>query len=229
MEIEKEYFTLSEVLNRWPITEADLIYLAENDKLRLSVRVFHVMLEFSADRETEDGERFRIPYERGWFSGLLDLHAHDVFQLFRYGEIHIRDFRTPHAPFATVYGQADPIFVMIGDLLLRREERDTFETEAGFSAATSATMQPAFKVFRGYHEVHCGGHQFRLGPIQAQVVRALHKAARNGQPWQDGKAVLLAAGSKSLKMSDVFKSQKQWRSLIKSNRRGDYRLNDSCF
>ena len=27
------------------------------------------------------------------------------------------------------------------------------------------------------------------------------------------KAILSAAGSKSLKMSDVFKSQKQWRSL----------------
>lgn len=42
MEIEKAYFTLPEILDRWSISEADLIYLAENDKLRLSVRVFGV-------------------------------------------------------------------------------------------------------------------------------------------------------------------------------------------
>ena len=69
------------------------------------------------------------------------------------------------------------------------------------------------------------GRQFRLGPIQAQVIRALHEAACAGEPWQSGKAILSAAGSKSLKMSDVFKSQKQWRSLIESNGRGNYRLN----
>ena len=42
MEIEKAYFTLPEILDRWSISEADLIYLAENDKLRLSVRVLRL-------------------------------------------------------------------------------------------------------------------------------------------------------------------------------------------
>ncbi|MEO1610685.1 MAG: hypothetical protein AAFR90_15445 [Pseudomonadota bacterium] len=66
------------------MSKADLIYLAENDKLRLSIRVFHVPLEFGDNYEhTEDGQRFRILYERSWFSDLLDLHAYDVFQLFR--------------------------------------------------------------------------------------------------------------------------------------------------
>ena len=45
MYIDKSYFTLPEILERWQITEADLIYLAENDKLRLSVRVFGVPIE----------------------------------------------------------------------------------------------------------------------------------------------------------------------------------------
>ena len=45
MHIDKSYFTLPEILERWQITEADLIYLAENDKLRLSVRVFGVPIE----------------------------------------------------------------------------------------------------------------------------------------------------------------------------------------
>ena len=229
MEIEKAYFTLPEILERWSMTEADLIYLAENDKLRISVRVFHVPIEFGDYELAEDGQQFRIPYERSCFSGLLDLHAHDVFRLFRCSEMHLRNFRTPDACFPTIYGNADPIFVTIADLVVRREERDRLEAETDFSAAASVAGQPVFKASLNYHKVYCGGHHFRLGPIQAQVVRSLHEAACNGQPWQDGKAVLLAVGSKSLRMSDVFKSQKQWRLLIKSNRRGDYSLNDSCF
>ena len=74
-----------------------------------------------------------------------------------------------------------PIFVMIGDLLLRREERDRFEAETGFSGAETGPQLPIFSASSDYHEVRCGGHQFRLGPIQAQVVRALHEAA---QPWR---------------------------------------------
>ncbi|MDJ0858952.1 MAG: hypothetical protein QNJ03_07725 [Dinoroseobacter sp.] len=225
MEIEKAYFTLPEILDRWSISEADLIYLAENDKLRLSVRVFGVPLELGDYEEAHEGEHFRVPTEQSRFSGLLDLYAQDVFQLFRCSEVHLSDFRTPRASYATLYGDADPIFVMIGDLLLRREERDRFEAETGFSGAETGPQLPVFSASPDYQDVRCGGHQFRLGPIQAQVVRALHEAARRGEAWQSGKAILSAAGSKSLKMSDVFKSQKQWRSLIESNGRGNYRLN----
>ena len=225
MEIEKAYFTLPEILDRWSISEADLIYLAENDKLRLSVRVFGVPLELGDYEKTHEGEHFRVPTEQSRFSGLLDLYAQDVFQLFRCSEVHLSEFRTPRASYATLYGEADPIFVMIGDLLLRREERDRFEAETGFLGAETGPQLPVFSASPDYQDVRCSGHQFRLGPIQAQVVRALHEAARRGEAWQSGKEILSAAGSKSLKMSDVFKSQKQWRSLIESNGRGNYRLN----
>lgn len=73
--------------------------------------------------------------------------------------------------------------------------------------------------------MRCNGYRFRLGPIQAQVVRALHEAALRGEAWQSGKAILSSAGSKSLRMADVFKSQQDWRELIRSDRRGGYRLN----
>ena len=223
MEIEKAYFTLPEVLNRWSMSETDLVYLAENDELRLSVRVFGVPLEFGDWEETADGEAFRIPYEQSWFSGLLDLYAHDVFQLFRCSEIYIKNFRTFQGSYARIYGNADPILVMIGDLLLRREERDRYEAETGFSRKAPGS-NPIFNASPNYTEVRYGGYHFRFGPIQSQVVRALHEAARRGEPWQTGKALLSEAGSKSLKMADVFKSKEQWRSLIESDRRGKYRL-----
>lgn len=224
MHIEKLYFTLPEILDRWRITEADLIYLAENDQLRLSVRVFGVPIEFGDIEEAPEGEAFRVPWEQTRYSGLLDLHACDVFQLFRCGELHLSVFRTPRADYATTWNDAQPVFVLIGDLLLTREERDRFEIATGFSAGDHASEVPTFIYSVDYQEVRCNGDRFKLGPIQAEVVRALHAAALAGEPWQNGKAILCGAGSKSLRMADVFKSQKNWRRLIRSDRRGGYRL-----
>ena len=224
MHIDKLYFTLPEILERWRICETDLVYLAENDKLRLSVRVFGVPIEFGDHEEAADGQRFRVPWEQSSCSGLLDLHARDVFQLFRCGEVHLENFRTPKADYAQTCGDAQPVLVMIGDLLLRREERDRFEIETGFSPDGQPMEEATFIHSADYFEVRCNRCRFKLGPIQAEVVRALHEAAQAGAPWQNGKAILSRAGSKSLRMADVFKSQANWRRLIRSDRRGGYRL-----
>lgn len=225
MRIEKQYFTLPEILERWSISEADLVYLAENDALRLSVRVFRLPIELGDYDETADGQRHRIPYEFRQHSGLLDLHTHDVFELYRNGVVHLRNFRTQDADYATLRPDLQPITVRVGDLLVRRDERDRVEAEPGFADGNGAFTEHGFAVLNDYQEVRCNGHVFRLGPIQAQVIRALHAATLCGDPWQNGKAILQAAGSRSLKMSDVFKSQKDWRHLIRSNRRGAYALN----
>ena len=225
MEIEKAYFTLPEVLDRWRISEADIVYLAENDSLRLSTRVFGVPMEFGDCEDNRDGLACRVLCQQTHYNGLLDLHARDAFQLFRCGEVHLTDFRIPGVDYATLCEDAVPVLVMIGDLLIRRDERDRFEIANGFSGAGASIEEPTFIASIDYQEVRCNGSRFKLGPIQAEVIRALHAAVKSGEPWQNGKTVLSAAGSKSLRMADVFKSQKNWRHLIRSDRRGGYRLN----
>lgn len=224
MEIEKAYFTLSEILQRWSIVEDDLVYLAENDEVRLSIRVFGLPLEFGEYEEDIDGRPFPVPTERAIFSGVVDLHACDVFQLFRSGEAHLSEFRSPRAGYVSLCGSMEPLYVVIGDLLMRRDERDRYEIKSGFSTGHHVEER-TFIASRDYSEVRCNGHRFQLGPIQAAVVRALHRAAQSGQPWQNGKNILSEAHSRSLRMSDVFKSKKNWRDLIRSDRRGNYRLN----
>jgi hypothetical protein len=228
MEIEKSYFTLPEILARWAMPEADLAYLAENDLLRLSVRVFGVPVEFGDYEDAGEGLQMAMPWERTHFSGLLDLHARDVFQVFREGAVDVRHFRTLRAHYARVWSDPDHLLVRTVDLVLRREERDRFEAASGFAArqTTAEAHAPAssFQASADYHDVVCSGHRFRMGAIQAQVVRVLHEAAQSGEPWQSGKTILAMAGSRSLKMADVFKSQTHWRNLIESNGRGAYRL-----
>lgn len=224
MQIEKAYFTIPEILGRWHITEDDLVYLAENDELRLSIRVFGLPLEFGDYEEDGQGRPFRIPFDRQYFSGVVDLHACDVFHLFRSGEARLSDFRAPDAGYVTLWGEVEPHYVVIGDLLMRRAERDRYEIKSGFSAGRQIEDR-TFIASRDYSEVRCNGHRFQLGPIQAAVVQALHRGAQAGQPWQNGKSILSEARSKSLRMSDVFKSKDNWRDLIRSDRRGNYRLN----
>ncbi len=50
------------------------------------------------------------------YNGLLELHARDVFQLFRTAELTIADFRTPRAGYATIWGERDGVPLTIGDL-----------------------------------------------------------------------------------------------------------------
>lgn len=224
MEIEKAYFTLPEVLARWAMPEVDLVYLAENDELRLSVRILNLPIEFGDFEETDDGRCYSIPCERSSFNGLLDLHVQDVFQLFRLGEVRIMRFRTTKADYACFFGSRETLTIRKPDLVLRREERDRFEAATGFGGASGMKPTGAFHASADYQSVRCNGRDFRLGPIQAQVVRILQSAARRGEPWQSGKAVLAKAGSRSLKMADVFKSKKDWPLLIESNGRGSYRI-----
>ncbi len=56
------------------------------------------------------------------------------------------------------------------------------------------------------------------------MIRALHVAHQAGASWQSGKAVLTIAGSKCLRMADIFKSNPAWGRLVVSNQRGLYRL-----
>ena len=104
------------------------------------------------------------------------------------------------------------------------EERDRFEIETGFSPGEKP-MEEAIFIYSAYYlEVRCNERRFKLGPIQAEVVRAMHEAVQAGEPWQNGKVILSRDGSKSLRMADVFKSQTDWRQLIRSDRCGGYRL-----
>ena len=65
--IEKDYFSLEEIESQWGIPHRDLVYLAENGLLKVSVRLYGIQVENGSIEETEDGEWFSIPEERIWF------------------------------------------------------------------------------------------------------------------------------------------------------------------
>jgi len=224
MEIDKSYFTLPEILARWSIKDADLAYLAENAKLRLSIRVFSLPIEFGHHEEVDPGVFVAVPSETCRFSGLLDLYPQDLSSIFRGQEVAPTDFQSPNAGYARLLDDHAPTLVRKEDLVIRQQERDRLEREGVAGFGPGAKAAGAFSASADYQHVEFKGQSFRFGLIQAAVVRALHKAALAGSPWQNGKSVLERAQSQSLRMSDVFKSKPNWRQLIVSDGRGSYRL-----
>jgi len=73
MQNEKAYYPIPEILERWQMPERDLIYLAENDELRLSVRVYDQPLLFNNTEKSATEKVSRGMKARKFYSGLLDL------------------------------------------------------------------------------------------------------------------------------------------------------------
>lgn len=220
--IDKHYFTLRETAARWELAIEDLAYLAETGELRVSTRLEGAHLE-RGTIQTQNGFEYRIPAERKWFSGILDLRRRDAYRIFRDGQARLVQFGTDDHAYATVVDPTPPLEVGRDHLVVRRDERDRIEALHGAAGRTVAEGV-GFEHSADYRSIRCGDLRFSLGRVQANVIRLLHEASRTDDVWRYGKAVLAEAGSTSNRMSDVFKSQPRWRELIESDRYRKYRL-----
>ena len=78
-----------------------------------------------------------------------------------------------------------------------------------------------------YRHVWLHGQEFSLTAKQALVVKALHVAMLEADPWRRADDLLEAADSDSDKLSHLFRRFRDphWSALIRSDGRGGYRLN----
>ncbi|MBM3952648.1 MAG: hypothetical protein FJ311_14495 [Rhodospirillales bacterium] len=220
---EKAYFGLEEIEERWGLPRRDLVYLVENGILKVSVRVWNLPIERGYYEDGPANNPHPVALEQRRVSGLLDLDPGDARRLIRDRRSAVRRFAAPEGEYLCVMRPETSLDVRIEDLAVRREERDRIERDHPVGAR--AAGRAPFEHRDGYKEIDLQGRTFHLGPCQAKVVRVLHEAAKSGSPWRHGKAVLGEAGSSCSRMADLFKTQKDWRTLILSDRKGRYRLN----
>lgn len=222
MRVNKKYFDLEEVSERWGVRIRDLGYLAENDELKVSTRLEGAHLEHGS-LELGQNHQFRIPHGRHWYTGIIDLRRRDAFRVFRYGAADVGQFDARDDEYTVAIHPTPSVEVQLDHLVVRRDERDRLEA-AHDNASEIVGDNIHFQHTPDYRTVRLGATELSLGPVQAEIVRLLHKAALTDQPWCNGKTLLSDAGAASLRMSDVFKSQTNWRDLIQSDGRGRYRL-----
>ena len=222
--IEKEYFTLAEVVEGLGMPWTDVIYLAENGHLRLSVLVFQLPVDWGScvdQAPTDLGcDPLSLPSQ---ITGLVDLGDRDAHMILKNGAAIVGEFNAKPMEYCVIAEEARPQTFRKEDLLLRRCE--CLRLEGMVKAKATARRGGQFTHSPTYREITINGLRIALGPRQADVVRQLHEAALAGNPWRNGKELLRNAGSESTRMHDLFKSKgSDWSLLIDSDRRGLYRL-----
>jgi hypothetical protein len=91
--------------------------------------------------------------------------------------------------------------------------------------AEGSAQTASFIADASYRHVTINNVAFVLSPLRAKIVRLLDEARLRGEEWQQGIDLLNGAGSRQLKLIDVFKNLEGWKHLIQSDGSGGYRLN----
>ena len=112
-------------------------------------------------------------------------------------------------------------------MVVTREEKQRFELQHSVSSKSTENQQKEneFEYNADFTHISCNGYIYTLGMLQANVVKILCEASQTDNPWVYGKVALYDAGSTMSKISALFRNVPDWRELILSDGRGQYRLN----
>ena len=236
----RSYFHLSELARRWDASMSDIACYVIDGLLEVSIMTIGVVVE-TGTFEVDDHGLLRLPEGETVLNGPQAIVASDLWPVLRHGSGQIARFKpaTPHR-YVELANRQGAIRITIDDLLVTSLERDRFERACGMgpgeplaiashNAVPLVAEHPAIAsqfVHRDdYSEVVFSGELFRLGPLQASVVRQLHEASLTANPWRPGKELLSNSSASTMRIVDLFKVKKNWRTLIVSDGRGNYRLN----
>ena len=153
--IDKAYFTLEELEERWQLPHRDLAYLAENGLLRLSVRLFGVQMEFGVYEEGADGEWFTVPKNAAASPGSRTCRSAMCSGVFRQGQVDVVHFHAPEKEYCYLIEPTRTVSVCRDDLLVRREERDRVESQ--HALVRKGSVAPSLQQANDYREVRTAG------------------------------------------------------------------------
>lgn len=216
------YF-LEELLRAWGVGASELRRWLADGRLRA-----HVWLPvMSVYRALEVAE---CSADLCHWEGYAAMSPCCCYRLFRSGQVRLREFVCGRSGERyELPGRADDVVVELGDLVILDAEKSRFEVEGNAKAASLAgrceeSPGDRFESDSSFKLIKYLGNEYRLGDLQAAVLKELWRRAKEGDPWQSGKAVLSRVGSQSYSLSSLFRRNPVWRELVQSDGRGSYRL-----
>ena len=222
---DRASYTLSEMQTYWQVA---------NEEIRqwlfqgiLTTHVWLPVMSVFKIEASQDGNRLKFAKTLCHWEGHAVVSRHSCYRLFRHEHIHMREFTCSKTmEYYCLPDTAGDLIVTRDDLLILRAERVRFEAahdiaNDGNHSIETLSPTPSFK------DVQLDGHSYRFGHIQSQVLQLLYVAAKNGQPWQSGKQLLVQAGSQDFSLSNLFKRKPVWRRIVISDGRGCYKMNEA--
>lgn len=153
------------------------------------------------------------------YEGFIPLNGQHCQRMYRLGQLSLRDFRSGCGDYHyQLPDSSDDILIKPEDLIILDEDKQRFEQKHLAAKDLEQVFDPEFRI------VEVDGIAYRFGEMQSAILRRLHAAAIDGEPWQNGKKLLHAVGSESFSLSNVFKHKPVWRKLVQSDSRGHYRI-----
>lgn len=227
---EKAYDRLHSLWRQWGTSQEDVYYAIENGLLRVCVWMPMRYIERGILQEG------RFVYERHEHKeGFIGVRPQDFHRISSTGCAKLRIFlsiKEEDRILRMAYEPPQPaISVRIHDLVILRQDREKFETiyqipqERIEAYPDACATQKEFSASGDYHHISMNGEEYHLGDVQARIVEQLHDALRSRTQWVHGKILLNNAGSRAMRLRDVFKGKRDWEKIVESNQRGYYRLN----
>jgi hypothetical protein len=210
--IPRDYYTLTEALGDWDITEPELQYIVETGQLTLSVRIYGAFVKCNGKR----GQGQHNPD----FEGVVDLRRRDALKVLRGNSCPVQAFISADGgTVSTPEGGKDWV-VPRDTLVVRKSERDRFQE------IINRARIPHTDDYERFLSFTFNGKPYFFTDMQARALNFLYICAVTGEPDQRGLDILDAAGSVSTKLSYLFSSRPGWRDLVLSmrGRRGYYLL-----
>lgn len=220
---ERIYYSFSEIMGNYQISRTDL----DNCFMQGDLRVHAWLPPTSVHVLTEIIIENRILYsriERHW-EGYAALFPNDYRQIMRRGFVYLREFQgDDDSEIMQLKSGASGILVQYKDLVILKTQQELIGKKLNRTCSNENKKCAMDVTFR---HITFQGIEFRFGEIQASIVKQLYEAAKTGTPWQSGKRLLQVAGSESFNLANIFVRQPSWRSLIISDRKGQYRLHEN--
>lgn len=230
--MEKEYYALTELTERWDFCLHDALYLAENGLCRFWVNLPETNgIRF--EKAENNGLAYELPIETCKVGGLMSLMTEDVRRLIIYKTAKISRLSCPSdGTYFIRLGEAaeltaDDMVMMCKDKLRLEKELGFFDKKAKVKTADIRHNIDDFfieELPNGYTKFSYHGKNYTYGFVQSKIIKQLYDAALDGRIWIYGKTLLKNAGSSSYRLGDVFRPHRDWMELIKSNKQGLYRL-----
>ena len=223
-----KYAGLLRLREHWGISPEDLHYAVENEILHACVWMPMRYLERGVIRD-----RHFVFMRHEAKEGFVGVRPRDFRTISRVGSARLRSFDSVTSRGTVLRLPDEPrqpaLLVHLQDLMVLAQDRAEFEREYRLRPydveGCAAGPLAEFLASDDYRHIRINGEEHHFGDVQAHVIKLLHAASLGRGPWVHGKTLLDGAGSNAARLRDVFKSKRDWRKVILSDKRGSYRLN----
>ena len=222
MGIDRDYHYLTECMEEWGISISDVKYLISEQDFTLSIRAKEEILceVYSNELVNEIGDPIMI--DAVTISGIFDIDYPTLDEWSSSKKFWIKGLNID-GQFHRIIHPQEGILSTLASITVRFKEKNRIEKLNNFCDK----REQAYEISCASPEVVeviINGENVVFSPMQSKVIYQLIQISKTDKPFLSGQILLHNAGSRLLKLGELFKKNRYWRQVLLSDKKGNYRL-----